>query len=270
MHTYSREPRDETCYSGQRSSSDSRSRDLLHVLPTLLVSATLCAAATDASNFEVQPARVELTEPQAVGIIKLRNLSAEEALIHTEASKWLQTDGRSQHLDTDDLVLAPPIFTLAPGAEQIVRVKLQRQIDSSVEATYRIFLTEVPRPRRSGESELAMNLRLAIPVFVSPSRVVEPSDLEWQLEPAGRWLKLSLTNTGNTHIQVKGIDLSEAATDKLIGSARRLGYLLAGQRRVWTMRPADAAALSRKTLPRIMVSALTNHGRQVTEASYVQ
>ena len=66
--------------------------------------------------------------------------------------------------------MSPPIATIAPDKEQIIRVGLRRAPDKERELSYRLFLQEVPAPPKPGFQGLQVALRVGLPVFVQPKR----------------------------------------------------------------------------------------------------
>ena len=60
---------------------------------------------------------------------------------------WVQSeDGTDEYESTSDVIAVPPIFSIAPGETQIIRVGLVGGLSPDRELAHRLFLTELPRP----------------------------------------------------------------------------------------------------------------------------
>lgn len=188
----------------------------------------------------VTPVRATLSSAQPITALTVRNDGSEPTVVQIEMTQWSQEAGKDLYAATRDVLATPPIFTVAAGATQIVRVGLRRTPDAQRELTYRLFLQEVPPPPKPEFKGLRVALRMSIPVFVAPSVALAPT-FEWRAarEPQG-WLNLSLKNAGNAHVQISDFRL-EHADGKELARQSASAYVLAGQSRDWRFK-SDAAA----------------------------
>lgn len=213
-----------------------------------------------AGSFAVSPVRATLSSKQPAASLVVRNSGPEPTVVQLEVVGWSQEEGKDIYAPTKEILATPPIFTVPPGGSQVVRVGLRRNPDAQRELTYRLFLQEVPIPKPD-QSGLRVVLRVGIPVFVNPAVAVAPV-LRWQAAhtPDGA-LKLSLTNSGNAHIQVAKSSLTLASSAQTLMSHDVAAYVLPGQSRDWILKPASMPA--RGTALRI--SAQTDAGEMQTE-----
>lgn len=202
------------------------------------------ALPAQAGNFMVAPVRVELSAQRSGGALTITNNADEAVSIEARGMQWTQQDGRDAYADTRELILAPPAFTLAPGASQVLRVALRRAPDPGRELAYRVFLTEMPPAAGSspGDGRVAVALRLSLPVFVKPAAPAQPR-LQWsgQRTAAGE-LQLQARNDGNQHVQLGDVSLKQG--ERLVARHTVAAYLLPGQARSWTVKPAPGSAFS--------------------------
>ena len=209
-----------------------------------MLAAALPAAA---GNFSVAPVRVELQGSQRTAVITVHNNDAAPLLIQVSTLAWSQTGGEEKYDATRELLATPPIFTLPPQGEQIVRIALRREPDATRELDYRLMLAEVPQSADKDFTGLRVALHLSLPVFVKANSASAPV-LSW----SGQWqsdgtLSVSATNTGLTHLQVSDFNLSFAGTDQSVHAAVTR-YVLPGSTVTWQLKPAagvrhDAAAV---------------------------
>jgi fimbrial chaperone protein len=184
--------------------------------------------------FAVAPIRVELRGGERTAVLTVHNESDTETLIQVRPVLWSQQDGAEQYLDSRDLLVTPPIFTLAPRGEQIIRVALRRAADPARELSYRLFIQEVPRTAGQKLNQLMVALRLSLPIFVLPP-VQAGASLRWDAvwQPDGK-LELHATNSGAAHIQVTDFDLQFGSGAPAHGASGSQ-YVLPGSRGTWTI-----------------------------------
>lgn len=220
-------------------------KTLRSLFATALLSSLIPALAW-AGSFTVSPVRLELSPQRPVSSLTITNDGAEPVSIDARGMNWTQQNGADEHEETRELIVTPPVFTLAPGASQIVRIGLRRAPDANNEIAYRVFMTENPVVPRSVANGVAMNLRLSVPIFVRPRAAPQPK-LEWtgSRTPEGH-LKLRADNRGNMHVQVANLSLSAAGT--VVGRQTSPAYLLPGQYREWTVKPEEGRAFDASSL----------------------
>lgn len=198
------------------------------------VSLAVASSAT-AGTFTISPIRVELHRGHGTEVLTVRNEEDKPLLLQARAVVWSQENGEERYLDTRDLLLTPPVFQLAPKAEQIVRVAFRGQADASREIQYRVILTEVPQPSAERFMGLNVALSMSIPVFVRPLAAAQP-DMKWK----ARWLpdgslRITAENLGAAHLQVFDFDVHSGS--QVLSHAALSRYVLPGSEIVWTLSP---------------------------------
>ncbi len=144
----------------------------------------------------------------------------------------MQEQGADRYSPTNELLAMPPIFTVAPGESQVVRIGLRRAPDPQRELSYRLFLQELPAPLPKGFQGLQVALRLGVPVFVTSSAPTAPQ-LQWRLRRTSKGLVLSTINQGNAQGHVSGLQL--LLRNGKIMTLQDPVYVLAGVRREWPL-----------------------------------
>ena len=112
----------------------------------------MCAVAQPGvcGSFEVNPIRVDLAPQERSAALTVKNNGAESVVVQVSVLAWSQQDGRDVLSPTNEVLVSPPIATIAPDKEQIIRVGLRRAPDKERELSYRLFLQEVPAPPKPG------------------------------------------------------------------------------------------------------------------------
>lgn len=211
----------------------------------------------------VDPVRIELSPQQQTATVNVRNESDQPTSIQIQAVAWSQVDGKDVYTPTRELLVSPPIVTIPPKSEQVIRAALRRQADTASELTYRIYLQELPPQPAPGFIGLQVALRIGLPVFVKPQNGKAAPKMVWTVSHApDNSLKVALQNQGNAHVQVSDFALYIPGKDKPIAGESGSSYILAGQVHEWLLK----TDLSEKiTGGRMRLKAYTDAGNVDTE-----
>jgi fimbrial chaperone protein len=197
-----------------------------------------------AGSFSVNPVRVTLSAKQPVAAITVRNSGSEPAVIQLETSAWSQEEEKDVLVPSGDVLATPPIFTVAPGKAQILRIGLRKPSAAAGETTYRLVLREVPSSAQINGLRVA--LMISMPVFVVPAGAIAPK-LEWRASrTADGQIRVRATNTGNAHIQLTKIELALEQGGKALGGRNVADYVLPGRTRSWLLKPSASTTADSK------------------------
>ncbi|MFC4253251.1 fimbrial biogenesis chaperone [Sinimarinibacterium flocculans] len=213
----------------------------------------LLSAPLFASGFSVSPTRVDFPADERVQGLRLHNHGDQPIQAQLRVFAWSQVDGEDVLEPSTDLVVSPPMTTLAPGSQQLVRiVRRDGSAAASVERSYRLLVDELPPARTQPASTLPPGLnfviRYSVPLFIAASSAAPAEgELTWSTETAtdGR-LRLAVRNPSARHAQLSGLRVLDAQGQVLHRHDGLLGYVLAGAGRSWLLDPPagslDAAA----------------------------
>jgi fimbrial chaperone protein len=202
----------------------------------LALIALLLTAASAAQAFQVRPVRLDLGSRVAASQLMVHNPTNRPLLLQAEAFDWTQDGGADQLKPTQALIVNPPIFELAPGATQVVRVGLRQAVESGVERSHRLWLSQIPTPGE-GDDGVQLLLRVSLPVFVT-GVATPPAQPRWQRDGEA----LELHNAGGRHLQVHALRLqSDQGASASFGPC----YALPGQFCRWNLPAGWSAATTR-------------------------
>jgi len=211
------------------------------------------------ASLDVNPVRLTLSRAQSVAALTVRNAGTQPAVLHLKTMAWTQDGAADQYSPTRELLATPPIFMLAPGAAQTVRVGLRRAIDAERELAYRLYLQEVPDSAPPAGTGVRIALRIGVPVFVLPEVPAAPL-LRWRAERATGAILLHAENAGRAHARI--VELRLLAGSPIAAEAAG-AYVLPGQSWRWRLAvpsmPAAGARLRRT--PRERTSCTTTYYR---------
>jgi fimbrial chaperone protein len=203
------------------------------------------------ASLEVNPVRLTLSATQPVAALTVRNAGAQPASLHLQVMAWTQADAADHYAATRELLATPPIFTLAPGAVQTVRVGLRRAADPERELAYRLYLQEIPDAAADGTG-VRIALRIGVPVFVPPRAPAAPL-LRWRAQRDAGAIVLHAQNTGKSHARI--VELKFLSGSQMVAEATA-AYVLAGQSWRWRLAVSQIPAAGTQ----LRVSAKTDAG----------
>jgi fimbrial chaperone protein len=226
-------------------------------MPVLLL---IFAQPADAGSLRVGPTIVTLDAKHPVATLRVTNNNPSTTAIEVRALAWRQDDNQDIYEPSDQLIVTPPIFELAPGDTQIIRAGLRDRASAGAaqERAFRVFIAELPAQTTQGGSRIQTLMRVGVPIFVRAGAQVGESALEWRLhrQDEDHWSVL-VSNTGSAHAHIIRALLEQddaPVTPELSGL-----YVLAGSKRLWSV------AASLKSPETIRLQVMTRDGtRYVT------
>ena len=225
----------------------------------------LLSATAFAGSLSVTPVRVELSNAQRSVALTVRNDGDQPTVVQAQLVAWSQENNDDKLDPTNDLIASPPIFTVAAGGAQVVRVALRRPPDATVQKSYRILVTEVPGKAQPGFTGAQFALKISVPIFIEAATARTEPKLGWSARklPSGE-LAVTTTNTGSRHIQVHSVDLAGVTSDAsdVDGKHASMWYVLPGQSRTVTVRPLPGREFS---ADRVRIRAETDAGPIATD-----
>lgn len=213
-------------------------------LHACLVLLALGAGHARASNFDVAPILLELSDKAASGTIVVTNRAQETLRFHITAFAWSQrADGEMVLQPTKDIVFFPAMLALNPKESRQVRVGTKLK-PGAVERSYRLFVEELPPAVKSKEDKanaIRVLTKMGLPIFVE---AVSPKALPRITPPvlSGRNVSFDLKNGGTKHMRVQRVTVKAKNADKTVHSEELPGwYVLAGGTRTYALTLPDAA-----------------------------
>lgn len=188
-----------------------------------------------AAQVAVSPVRVDLSDRQNKDVVRITNQESAIRSFEVEIVAWSQTDKRREvYSPTEDLIAVPPLFTLAPGEEQVVRIGMLTEADPAIERSYRMFVTELASPQEEAQSGVGIKMRLqfGIPVFVAPTALPSASLDYFDSMRIDDQFFMHLRNHGNTHVKISEVRYQAPGKEEPVSSpaviyilARQTGYV---------------------------------------------
>jgi fimbrial chaperone protein len=216
----------------------------MRAIGVALLAMGLLAAADEAaaSTLSVAPIRVELSSATRTAVLTVRNQEDSPVVVQARPAAWSQPQGGEQLDDTHELLVTPPIFTIAPRGQQVLRIALVREPDPARELDYRLVLTELPSASPAETTGLKVALRITLPVFVAAAQGHAAPDLAWSHQwLADGGLEIQAQNHGSAHLQILDFDVQSAGHIVQGLHTDNSHYLLPGTQVRWQLHPASTA-----------------------------
>lgn len=205
--------------------------------------AMVCGVA-GASGLQVAPTSLEFPAASHAQGLWLTNTGTDALHAQVRVFHWTQADGKDVLTPTLALVASPPMLTLAPGAQQLVRVIRLGTSVASGEGAYRLLVDELPQPEQQKQTGVRYVLRYSIPVFVEPATAPDAAaiagSLRWSLVRQDTGVALQVQNTGAVHAQLADVSLLPPGGTPITASAGLLGYVLPGMTMRWPLKISAA------------------------------
>ena len=160
------------------------------------------------ASISVSPVLLELSSRHDKDVVRVANTSDAAKSFEINVVAWTQSEQQREiYADSGDLVAVPPLFTLEPGGEQVVRIGLMRGPDAQTELAYRVFITELAPPENEDRAQSGINMRLrfGVPVFVAPLADTAATVDFGGLEAIGDHTFMKLANSGNVRVKITEI-----------------------------------------------------------------
>jgi fimbrial chaperone protein len=190
-----------------------------------LLGAVVCALTAHAAEFQLNPLRLVLTATRSIDAFRLTNQSDTPVRVQISVKAWSQGPQGDEYADSRDIISNPPMCEVAAKATQTIRVGLRDTKPGESERAYRAFFQEIPA-RNTPAVGIQTLLRISVPIFVPP---LQPQPASLRFSAAGD--RLILHNTGNVHVQITKLTVSDAQ-GTVVGKSLSL-YVLPGQTMSW-------------------------------------
>lgn len=184
-------------------------------------------------EFRVTPIRLDFDRGTRSGTITIVNEGNERLNVQMKAFEWTQdASGKDQYSETNEIIFFPKIMTIEKNEEKILRAGI-RIPATTKEKTYRLFIEEIPAPRKGEGVSVAIAIRFGVPIFVKPLKEEIKGVIE-KIELSKGTLNITVRNTGNTHFTIQTIHLKgkNAKGEEIFSKELSGWYLLAGVSRL--------------------------------------
>lgn len=184
-----------------------------------------------AASLQVTPLLIEIPAGTAASSLTLRNDGTQPVAAQVRVFRWTQRDGADVLEPAEAVVASPPMASLRPKADYLVRVLRPGRQPVGGEEAYRLIVDELPGAPTGGAGSIAMVLRHSVPVFFTTPGA-QPR-LRWSAQVRQGRLLVRLDNDGGRRVRVSRLTVSDGSASLTFGDGL-VGYALAGSGVVWS------------------------------------
>ena len=198
-----------------------------------------------ASQFNINPVLVTLSESRRVGALALKNESDKMVTVQAKLFAWQQDEnGKDQLTPSDTLSYMPRIVQLKPGEERSIRIAFSSKSPPAAEQAYRIYLTEQPQATTDPDQkrQLTVALKMGVPVFVSPKETARDKGAVGEVTAVKGAAGFVVQNTGNARLVMKSVIMTGQGASGSDVFTVEMGrqFVLAGMKKRFSAKlPAD-------------------------------
>ncbi|CAN5245947.1 molecular chaperone [soil metagenome] len=209
---------------------------MFYRLPRIFcVALAVIGAPVTASTVVLWPVDPVIANGETATGVWVENKGKEPVTLQIRSLGWSQTDGQDHFRNQNEVVVSPPIATVAAGQRQLVRI-IRRTPGStgSAERSYRLLIDEIPpafNPAKPGEAtaQLGVQMRYSIPLFTyDGAAAAAVPDLHARIELTNEKRFLVISNSGDRHARLLDLRTVSGTRSTAIVSGL-VGYVLPGQ-----------------------------------------
>ncbi|RWC37598.1 molecular chaperone [Mesorhizobium sp.] len=176
-----------------------------------------------AASLRVAPVVLDLRAPTAASTIRIWNDARRPINVQVRVLRWSQKNGEDAYQVTNDVVASPPITTLRPGGENLIRIVRTSKRPVNGEESYRLVVDELPDPSRRVAGTVVLVVRHSIPVFFATTDAPGASPT-WSVQQRRGGYLVTVRKRGSMRLKISNLALSSggkavARRDGLVGYA---------------------------------------------------
>ncbi len=229
----------------------------------------LLPVAARAGDWRVSPIRLDLGRDAKSGAVTVANDSDDRLQVQMKAFEWTQdAEGKDRYEETGEILFFPRLMILERKEERILRAGI-RVPATAKEKTYRLFIEEIPGPRKAEGVNVAVAIRFGVPIFVKPLKEEVRGEVGAMSMSAGALL-VPVRNTGNVHFVVQSVLVRgrNGAGEEIFSRELSGWYLLAGVSRGYsTAVPPEACGTMSVIEAEVKTDKLPLRGRMGVDRS---
>jgi fimbrial chaperone protein len=171
----------------------------------------------------IAPVVVELSPARKVVSVTVTNTGDRVVNFQAEVLAWSQVDGKDKLEATRDVMVVPPVATIAVGASQIFRVT-SRLPPSNREQAYRVILEDVSAEIAGPADSATVNIRVrhSLPVFVAATGTPAVALQVTQCAATAGKGCVRITNEGGRYVMAKSMHVEGGGWNKDIALNMRV------------------------------------------------
>lgn len=197
-----------------------------------LLCVSLCTGSY-AASLQMYPVTLNFCNGETARPIYIKNTGTSPVGTQMRLYTWQQKNRKDVLSPTRLLISSPPMASVPPGKQQLVRI-ISPAGTPEVGQAFRLIVDEIPAEKNtSSTSQVNFLLRYSVPVFFSCDRSkTDMAAVHASLETRGPATLLIIKNNGVRHIKLSNVSLITAGK-KIVISRGLMGYVLPRSEMAW-------------------------------------
>jgi len=136
----------------------------LRLLAAMLVATCLMTADASAGSLRVAPVLLD-AGGAATTTLRVWNTDKAAVKIQVRVYRWTRDGNEDVLTPTKDVVVSPPLSSLKPGGENLIRIVRVADAPVSGREAYRVLVDQLPDPKARKAGVVSVLVRHAIPLY---------------------------------------------------------------------------------------------------------
>lgn len=131
--------------------------------------ACLAVTGANAASLRVAPVYLDVAHGGNATTLRVWNSGSSTVLVQVRVYRWTHNKGSDDVLTpTTAVVASPPIATLKPGGENLIRIVRVATTPVTAREDYRVLVDQLPDPKGARAGVVDILVRHAIPLHFEP------------------------------------------------------------------------------------------------------
>jgi fimbrial chaperone protein len=130
--------------------------------------ACLTVTGVGAASLRVAPINLDVAEGATSTTLQVWNTGGTAVRIQVRVYLWTHTATTDTLTPTTAVVASPPIGTLKPGGENLIRIVRVATTPVTTREMYRVLVDQLPDPKSAKAGVVSILVRHAIPLYFEP------------------------------------------------------------------------------------------------------
>jgi len=136
----------------------------LRLLAAMLAATCLMTADASAASLRVAPVVLD-AGTAATTTLRVWNTDKAPVKIQVRVYRWTRDGNDDVLTPTKDVVVSPPLSSLKPGGENLIRIVRVADAPVTGREAYRVLVDQLPDPKARKAGVVSVLVRHAIPLF---------------------------------------------------------------------------------------------------------
>lgn len=207
-------------------------------LVVLGMTALAGAGGASAASLQISPILVDVAaEGPAATTVTLHNNGNRPVAAQLRVFRWSQEGGQDQYEETTDVAVSPPMVTMKPSGDYVIRVVRSSRAPIRGEESYRLVADELPDAAAKASGTVNLLVRHSVPVFFRSASASAPS-MTWNIAKKGGRLVVEGHNNGERRVRVAKLKAEDGSGNAVSYGDGLNGYVLGKSSNSWASRGA--------------------------------